>query len=94
MSSNRMVGALLFKDGRVLLGHRTETRAELAGVWDMVGGHVEQNESLAGALRSSDISRLASGKVASGCASSRCALSRGRSRVRAGVCALGAGTGR
>jgi len=51
MSSNRMVGALLFKDGRVLLGHRTETRAEFAGVWDMVGGHVEQDESLAGALR-------------------------------------------
>ena len=51
MSSNRMVGALLFKDGRVLLGYRTETRAEFAGVWDMVGGHVEQNESLARALR-------------------------------------------
>jgi 8-oxo-dGTP diphosphatase len=51
MSSNRMVGALLFDDGRVLLGHRTKTRAEFPGVWDMVGGHVERHESLAGALR-------------------------------------------
>jgi 8-oxo-dGTP diphosphatase len=46
-----MVGGLLFTDGRVLLGHRTKTRAEFPGVWDMVGGHVERHESLAGALR-------------------------------------------
>lgn len=45
-----MVGALLFADGRLLLGHRAPSRTEYPDVWDMVGGHVEPGESAVAAL--------------------------------------------
>lgn len=39
------VGALLVRDGRVLLGRRTADREFLAGAWDVLGGHSEDGES-------------------------------------------------
>ena len=39
------VGALLVKDGRILLGLRRDDCDWLAGAWDVFGGHVEAGES-------------------------------------------------
>lgn len=39
------VGALLVRDGRVLLGRRSDDCDWLAGAWDVFGGHVEAGES-------------------------------------------------
>jgi len=39
------VGALLVRDGRILLGRRREDCDWLAGAWDVFGGHVEVGES-------------------------------------------------
>ncbi|MDR0183685.1 NUDIX domain-containing protein [Lysobacter arvi] len=39
------VGALLVRDGRVLLGRRRDDCDWLAGAWDVFGGHVEAGES-------------------------------------------------
>lgn len=39
------VGALLVRDGRILLGRRSEDCDWLAGAWDVFGGHVEPGES-------------------------------------------------
>lgn len=39
------VGALLVKDGRILLGRRRDDCDWLAGAWDVFGGHVEEGES-------------------------------------------------
>ena len=44
------VGALLVRDGRILLGRRSEDCDWLAGAWDVFGGHVEPGESGPGAL--------------------------------------------
>ena len=38
-------GALLVKDGRILLGRRRDDCDWLAGAWDVFGGHVEEGES-------------------------------------------------
>lgn len=54
MTSSTMhdcVGALLVRDGRVLLGRRAQDRAWLPGAWDLFGGHVEPGESPEAALR-------------------------------------------
>ena len=45
------VGALLVRDGRVLLGRRADDRAWLPGAWDVFGGHREPGEDAAAALR-------------------------------------------
>jgi 8-oxo-dGTP diphosphatase len=45
------VGALLVRNGRVLLGRRAEDREWLPGAWDVFGGHVEPGEDGADALR-------------------------------------------
>lgn len=45
------VGALLVRDGRVLLGRRADDRAWLPGAWDVFGGHIEPGESAEDALR-------------------------------------------
>ena len=45
------VGALLVRDGRVLLGLRAPDAAWLAGAWDIFGGHVEPGETAEDALR-------------------------------------------
>jgi 8-oxo-dGTP diphosphatase len=44
------VGALMIRDGRVLLGRRSAHKS-LAGCWDIPGGHVEPGEALDEALR-------------------------------------------
>ena len=44
------VGALLVRDGRVLLGRRADDREWLPGAWDVIGGHIEPGESAAAAL--------------------------------------------
>jgi 8-oxo-dGTP diphosphatase len=45
------VGALLVRDGEVLLGRRAADCAWLPGAWDMFGGHIEAGESVEAALR-------------------------------------------
>lgn len=45
------VGALLIRDGRILLGRRRDEGDWLAGAWDVFGGHVEPGESGPQALR-------------------------------------------
>jgi 8-oxo-dGTP diphosphatase len=45
------VGALLVRDGKVLLGRRADDRAWLPGAWDVFGGHVEPGEDGIDALR-------------------------------------------
>lgn len=44
------VGALLVRDGFILLGRRRDDCDWLAGAWDVFGGHVEPGESGPGAL--------------------------------------------
>ena len=46
----RYVAGALVRDGRVLLCHRSETRASYPGVWDLPGGHVEPDEDEHAAL--------------------------------------------
>jgi mutator protein MutT len=47
---DRVVGAILRKDGQVLLGRRRHDRVSHPGVWDLPGGHLEAGESLQAAL--------------------------------------------
>lgn len=41
---------LLLREGRILLGLRSTQRCRRAGLWDLIGGHVEPGESVAEAL--------------------------------------------
>lgn len=45
-----VVGGMLVRDGRVLLGHRTASRAWYADAWDIPGGHVEPGETARAAV--------------------------------------------
>jgi len=45
------VGALLVRNGRVLLGHRSSDCDWLADAWDVFGGHIEAGESPLAALQ-------------------------------------------
>lgn len=47
---DQVVAALVVRDGRVLLCHRSPGRRWYPGVWDLAGGHVEAGESPARAL--------------------------------------------
>jgi 8-oxo-dGTP diphosphatase len=47
---HRVVGAILRKEGQVLLGRRRHDRVSYPGVWDLPGGHLEAGESLQAAL--------------------------------------------
>lgn len=47
---HRVVGALLVRDGLILLGHRTASRAVFPDVWDLAGGHIEAGETAAQAM--------------------------------------------
>jgi mutator protein MutT len=49
-SLTRVVGAVLRREGKVLLCLRTRDRASFPGVWDIPGGHVEATETLQRAL--------------------------------------------
>ena len=42
--------ALLVRDGRVLLGHRSPARSYYPNVWDLIGGHAKPGESPEAAL--------------------------------------------
>lgn len=44
------VGALLVRDGQLLLGRRAANRDWLADVWDVFGGHIEEGETAQQAL--------------------------------------------
>ncbi|HWD74411.1 MAG TPA: NUDIX domain-containing protein [Solirubrobacteraceae bacterium] len=44
------VGAVLVRDGRVLLCHRSAHRRWCPGTWDLPGGHVEPGEDATAAL--------------------------------------------
>ena len=45
------VGAVLLRNGAVLLGRRTSDRDWLPGAWDVFGGHIEPGEDAQQALR-------------------------------------------
>ena len=45
MAINICAAALILKDGEVLLGLRTPDRERWPGVWDLIGGHCEENEA-------------------------------------------------
>ena len=45
------VGALLVREGKLLLGRRAINRIWLAGAWDVFGGHIEPGETPEQALR-------------------------------------------
>jgi len=47
---HRVVGAMLVRDGQILLGHRTAGRAVFPDVWDLAGGHIEPGETAAQAM--------------------------------------------
>lgn len=45
-----IVGALLVRKGKLLLGKRSPTKKEWPNAWDVPGGHVEDGESFEAAL--------------------------------------------
>jgi len=45
MGAAVLVGAVLIRNGAILLGRRAPDRSFYPGVWDVVGGHVEPPES-------------------------------------------------
>ena len=47
---HHVVAAMLVRDGAILLCQRSARRAWYPGVWDLPGGHVEQNETTTDAL--------------------------------------------
>lgn len=47
---NRLVGGILRWNDRILLGKRSEHRADCPGVWDLIGGHCCADESFTQAL--------------------------------------------
>ena len=50
-SEHDCVGALMVRNGLVLLGRRSDDCDWLAGAWDVFGGHIEPGESEQDALR-------------------------------------------
>jgi 8-oxo-dGTP diphosphatase len=46
----RTVGALICRDGKVLLGFRSPTKKSWPNHWDTIGGRVEEGETLDAAL--------------------------------------------
>ena len=63
----RIVMAVLVRDDCVLLGHRHPERSWYPDVWDLPGGHVEDGEAPAAALRrelsEDDLTSLAVGQL-------------------------------
>ena len=41
----RLVGAVLVRDRRILLGRRSPRKRICSGPWDVIGGHVESQET-------------------------------------------------
>ena len=50
-SPEPVVGAILLRDDRVLLGYRHPAREHFPACWDVPGGHIEAGETAHGALR-------------------------------------------
>jgi 8-oxo-dGTP pyrophosphatase MutT (NUDIX family) len=52
-SKKQLVASALILDGlgRIFVQQRTPTRRLFPGCWDLVGGHVEENEDVISALR-------------------------------------------
>jgi 8-oxo-dGTP diphosphatase len=46
----KLVGGILLRNNKILLGKRTEHRDFYPGVWDIIGGHCEDGESFTDAL--------------------------------------------
>ena len=46
MDSEVCVGGVLLRDNKILLGKRSPDRQFYPGLWDIVGGHRQHNESL------------------------------------------------
>lgn len=44
------VAAFVVKEGKILLGKRSETRSFYPNIWDCFGGHLKANETLENAL--------------------------------------------
>lgn len=49
--AHECVGALLLREGRLLLGRRADDRDWLPGAWDLFGGHLQPGETAQAALR-------------------------------------------
>jgi 8-oxo-dGTP diphosphatase len=47
----RLVGAVLVREGRILLGRRNLEKRTCPGLWDVIGGHIEAGESYEEGLR-------------------------------------------
>jgi 8-oxo-dGTP diphosphatase len=47
----RLVGAVLVRQGRILLGRRSPEKRLCPGMWDVIGGHVEAWETYEQGLR-------------------------------------------
>ena len=45
-----LVGALIVRDGMLLLGRRSSAKAACPDTWDVIGGHVEAGETFEDAL--------------------------------------------
>jgi 8-oxo-dGTP diphosphatase len=41
----RLVGALITRDGRILLGLRSPDKTSCPNTWDVIGGHVQPHET-------------------------------------------------
>jgi len=46
MVSTKLVGGILWENERLLLGKRASDRPFYPGVWDIIGGHCKEDESL------------------------------------------------
>ena len=55
----QVVAGALRRDGRLLLAHRVATRRHYPDVWDLPGGHVDDGELGAAALRRELVEELA-----------------------------------
>ena len=58
MEIARCVAGALVRDGKVLLVQRSPQVRHYPGVWDLMGGHVEGDESLEDALRREALEEL------------------------------------
>ena len=61
-----LVGALIVRDGMLLLGRRSSAKAACPDTWDVIGGHVEAGETFEDALLREVGRRLESGRLFTG----------------------------
>lgn len=46
MTLTTIVLAAFIEDGRVLMGRRADHKKQFPGDWDLIGGHVDEGETL------------------------------------------------